>query len=110
MEETLSSQPVSTRLRRIAELAREESRVFTSIVHVIDMALLRDSFQRLRKKASAGIDGQTKASYAEELESNLRDLHDRLRSGRYRATPSRLMWIPKEDGTKRRLSIPTVVS
>ena len=108
MAEPLSSLPVSTRLRRIAELARDDSKVFNSIAHLIDEDLLRSSFDRLRAKAAPGIDGQSKASYAKNLDANLRDLHQRLRAGRYRATPSRQMWIPKEDGSQRRLSIPVL--
>ena len=38
MSETLCSGNVTTRLQRIAELAREDrSRVFTSVAHAIDL-------------------------------------------------------------------------
>jgi len=108
MVETLSSLTVSTRLRRIAEMALDRGRVFTTLAHLIDMQLLRESFRRLRRQAAAGTDGRTKAEYAEDLESNLTDLHRRLTSREYRATPARRMWIPKGDGGKRQLSIPAL--
>src|SRR5208283_1096180 len=41
------------------------------------------------------------------LEANLLDLLDRLKSGRYRAPPVRRAYIPKADGSQRMLGIPT---
>jgi group II intron reverse transcriptase/maturase len=79
--------------------------VFTTLAHLIDRELLQEAFRRLRKKAAAGIDGQSKAEYAKDLESNLEDLHERLRSRKYRATPARRVWIPKEDGSQRPIAI-----
>jgi RNA-directed DNA polymerase len=35
-------------------------------------------------------------------------LHDRLKSGRYRAQPLRRIYIRKEDGKKRAISIPAL--
>ena len=39
--------------------------------------------------------------------SNLLDLLDRIKSGRYRAPPVRRAYIPKADGSQRPLGIPT---
>jgi retron-type reverse transcriptase len=39
--------------------------------------------------------------YAEHLDENLRDLHERLRSGRYQAASIERVWIEKEDGGQR---------
>jgi group II intron reverse transcriptase/maturase len=108
MEETLSSLPVSTRLRRIAEKARDRQWVFKTLAHLIDVPLLRESFLGLRAGAAPGIDGQSKSDYGRCLDQNLGELHERLRSLRYRATPSRRMWIEKEDGSQRALSIPAL--
>ncbi len=60
------------------------------------------------RSLATGIDGETKADYAKDLESNLVDLHERLRSRRYRATPSRRAWVPKEGGQRRAISIPAL--
>jgi len=54
------------------------------------------------------VDGVTWAGYGQDLEANLRALHDRLHSGRYRARPSRRAWIPKADGRQRPLGIATM--
>jgi RNA-directed DNA polymerase len=39
--------------------------------------------------------------YGRDLEARLADLHERVASGRYRATPSRRAYIPKVDGRLR---------
>src|SRR3954449_4931695 len=54
-----------------------------------------------------GIDGVTAADYEANLEANLLDLLDRIKSGRYRTPPVRRAYIPKADGTQRPLGIPT---
>ena len=45
--------------------------------------------------------------YEVNLEANLLDLLDRIKSGRYRAPPVRRAYIPKADGSQRPLGIPT---
>ena len=49
----------------------------------------------------------TAADYEADLEANLEYLLNRLKSGCYRAPPVRRHHIPKADGTKRPLGIPT---
>ncbi len=75
--------------------------VFERIAHHLEEALLEEAFHRLRKDAAPGIDGQTAAEYAKGLRDNLRDLHERLCTHTYRATPSKRTWIPKDDGSQR---------
>ena len=79
--------------------------VFTSLAHRIDVFLLKQSFKRLSKGSSPGIDQITAKQYAENLMANLHDLHQRLRSGRYRAMPVKRIWIDKENGKKRPIGI-----
>ena len=43
--------------------------------------------------------------YGQDLEVNLRDLHARVQAGRYRAKPTRRVYIPKADGRQRPLGI-----
>ena len=47
-----------------------------------------------------------KSPYAEHLDENLRDLHARLRSGRYQAAPVERVWIEKDDGGQRPIGKP----
>jgi RNA-directed DNA polymerase len=100
---------MSTDLTRIAELARgDRKRTFTSIAHLLTPGSLSVAFGSLRKEASAGVDGVTYAEYEEGFWERISDLHDRLRSGRYRAQPLRRAYIPKEDGQKRAISVPAL--
>jgi retron-type reverse transcriptase len=102
----MSSPTLSTRFQRIAEQASDKAWVFTTLAHLIDMELLREAFGQLRREAAPGVDGQTAAEYAVDLDAHLRDLHERLGRQQYRATPGRRVWIEKEDGSQRPLAIP----
>jgi retron-type reverse transcriptase len=51
------------------------------------------------------VDEVTWAAYGQDLEDNLRGLHERLHAGRYRARPTRRVYIPKADGRLRPLGI-----
>ena len=97
-----------TKQQWIAEQARKHpDRVFTSLHHLIDGEWMREAYRRTRKDGATGIDGVTAADYEKDLEANLDDLLDRMKSGRYFAPPVRRHYIPKADGTKRPLGIPT---
>jgi group II intron reverse transcriptase/maturase len=71
------------------------------------MDWMKEAYRLTRKDGAPGIDGVTATIYEANLEANLRDLLDRIKSGRYRAPPVRRAYIPKADGTQRPLGIPT---
>jgi RNA-directed DNA polymerase len=100
---------VSTRLQRIAELARQRpGMALTTLAHHIDMDFLREAYRRTRRDGAAGVDGQTAEDYAANLEGNLQALLERFKSGLYRAPPVRRVHIPKGDGRETRpIGIPT---
>jgi group II intron reverse transcriptase/maturase len=108
MAEKPSSTDISTKLERIARLAREMPGVaITSLSHHIDMDWLREAYRRTRKDGALGTDGQSAAEYATKLEENLQSLLDRAKSGTYRAPSVRRVHIPKGSGGTRPLGIPT---
>jgi len=108
MADTLKSGNVSTKLARIAELAREDrKRAFVSIAQVIDVEWMREAYHRTRKDGAVGVDRQTAEEFAEHLEANLKALVDGLHSGRYKAPPVRRVHIPKGEGKTRPIGIPT---
>jgi RNA-directed DNA polymerase len=100
---------MSTELDRIADLARGKKEMqFTSIAHLLTVEALERAWTSLQKDASAGADGVTHAEYGAHLRENLQQLHDRLKSRQYRAQPLRRVYIPKEAGGQRALSIPAL--
>jgi RNA-directed DNA polymerase len=78
-----------------------------SLHHVIDLDWMKEAYRLTRKDGAPGIDGVTAADYEANLEANLVDLLDRIKSGRYRAPPVRRAYIPKADGSQRMLGIPS---
>jgi retron-type reverse transcriptase len=78
---------------------------FTALLHHVDVDRLRAAYWAIRPKAAPGVDGVTWSDYGADLEVNLRDLHDRVHAGRYRARPSRRVFISKADGRLRPLGV-----
>ncbi len=109
MKDTSRSENISTRLLKIAELAKKAPKmVFTTLAHHIDEEFLKEAYRRTRKDGAAGVDGQSGAEYAKHLETNLPRLLNQFKSGCYKAPPVRRVEIPKGDGKKTRpIGIPT---
>ena len=100
----------STKRQWIADLARTKpDTVLFSLHHVIDLEWMREAYRRTRKDGATGIDGVTATEYEVNLEANLLDLLERIKSGRYHAPPVRRVYIPKAGGKDelRPLGIPT---
>lgn len=103
---TQSRGSVSQRLERVRERAElKKTERFTSLLHHLDLDLLRWAYSRLKREAAPGVDGQTWKQYGERLEENLVELHARVHSGAYRPQPSRRTYIAKADGRQRPLGI-----
>ena len=95
-----------TKLDRISERAvKQKESVFNNLGHIIDLQMLRDCYQQLEGRKAVGIDGVTKEIYGRKLEDNLQDLLSRIRRCAYKPQPSKLVEIPKEDGSVRPLAI-----
>ena len=100
-----------TELSRLTELAKADKTTrFLSIAHLLTPAALLAAFDSLRKDASAGVDEVTYRQYEQDVWRNIPTLHDRLVNKQYRAQPLRRVYIPKENGKERPISIPTVTA
>jgi RNA-directed DNA polymerase len=100
---------MSTEINRLSELAKEDpKRQFFSIAHLITPEKMYAAFLNLRKDASAGVDGVTYEEYEKDAARNIRELQQRLKDGKYRAQPLRRVYIPKENGKQRPISIPAL--
>jgi RNA-directed DNA polymerase len=70
---------------------------------------MRKAWERVKvNKGKHGVDGVTIEVFGNELEANLRELHEELKGKTYRPQPVRRVYIPKADGRQRPLGIPTV--
>src|SRR5262250_470175 len=109
MAGTSGSTNVSTKLGQIAKLARDRPQeALTTLAHHIDIDWLREAHRRTRKDGAVGVDRQTAAEYATNLEGNLLSLLRRAKSGTYVAPPVWRVEIPKGDGSQTRpIGIPT---
>jgi RNA-directed DNA polymerase len=103
---TQSEVRVSQGLAGVRRVARERKEMkFTALLHHLTVALLRESFYALKRKAAPGVDGVRWQEYETGLEDRLADLHSRVHRGAYRAQPSRRVNIPKPDGRQRPLGV-----
>src|SRR5947199_884084 len=104
--QTLRRDTASNGLAAARRAARQSKTVrFTALLHHITTDLLKQSYLALTRDAAPGTDGVTWQTYGENLEEKLKDLHDHVHRGSYRARPARRTYIPKADGSKRPLSI-----
>jgi group II intron reverse transcriptase/maturase len=93
----------------VREVARRDKEArFTALLHHVTLERLRWAYWAISPKAAPGVDGVMWDAYGQELEARLRDLHERVQQGRYRARPSRRAYIPKADGRLRPLGIATL--
>ncbi len=101
---------VPSALERIREAAQKDRKQrFTALLHHAYVAdRLRESYFRLKREATPGIDGETWRHYGEKLEENLQDLSERLKRGAYRARPVQRVYIPKADGRQRPIGVPVL--
>ena len=103
---TPSRDTASIGLVVVRQAARRSKSVrFTALLHHITADLLKQSYLALVRDAAPGTDGVTWQAYGENLDDKLKDLHERIHKGSYRARPAKRSYIPKADGSKRPLSI-----
>ena len=102
---------MSSALDRVRQVAvRDKEARFTALLHHVTLERLVMAYWALSPKAAPGVDGVSWTAYGQDLEANLRDLHERVQQGRYRASPSRRAYIPKADGRQRPLGVATVTA
>jgi retron-type reverse transcriptase len=88
---------MSPGLSKVVERAKREPEArFSSLADHLDEAALKRAFACSRQ----GVDGMSKEEYAKHLDENIRDLHQRLRTQKYRHQPIRRVHIPKGPGSR----------
>jgi RNA-directed DNA polymerase len=81
---------------------------------LLELALTRENLQAAWKrvkanKGAAGVDGLDIEQTARMLQTSWSQIRQELLAGRYRPQPVRRVMIPKPDGSRRELGIPTVL-
>ena len=103
-----SSESVSTKQQRIAEMAKQmPEATLWSLSRFIDVDWLQEAHRRTRKDGAPGVDGTTADEYAAKLDEHLAALLEHAKAGTYRAPPVRRAHIPKGEGDTRAIGIPT---
>ncbi len=95
--------PGAERIRQFVK--RNPKEKLTALLHHITAEALEQAYLALKRDAAAGVDGMTWGEYGDGLAERLLDLHGRVQRGAYRATPVRLVEIPKPGGGTRPLGI-----
>ena len=110
MNDTQRSEYVCTVQQRIAELARERPQeCFTALNHYLTVDWLKAAYERVKPDSAPGVDGQSWEEYGKNLEENLLELLNRVKSGSYFAPPVKRVHIPKGDGKETRgIGMPTI--
>lgn len=100
---------MTTELTRFTQGERKQSqRRYTSLMGMLfNVAGLTASVHRQPRNKAVGVDGIGKADYEQHLVANLADLSARVRRMAYRPKPARRVYIPKANGSKRPLGIPS---
>ena len=97
---------LQTKLERVEQRSRQDRRaVFNNLGHLLNLELLQSSYHSLEGSKAVGVDGITKDNYGKNLELNLEQLLLKIRRGAYHPKASRIVEIPKVDGSMRPLAI-----
>ena len=105
---------VSALRHKLGQKARQEPkfRFYTLYDRIYRRDVLMAGWQMVaRNRGSAGVDGISIPSIQSEpggVEALIEELHEELASHRYRPRAIKRVWLPKPDGGKRPLGIPTV--
>jgi RNA-directed DNA polymerase len=82
---------------------------YSLIDKVYHMENLKQAYGAVKANNGApGIDGQTVQAFGENLATEIAQLHLELKTKTYKPSPVRRVEIPKPDGSKRPLGVPTV--
>lgn len=106
---TKCKQEMETKLKKIAILSRENRRMkFDWLIQHFSKENLTICFHELDGKKAKGEDGVSKEEYGENLDKNVENLIERMKSLNYYPAPVREVKIPKDNGKYRPLGISNI--
>lgn len=90
---------------RISLRAQKKETVFNNLLTHISVDSLKEAFKALNGNKALGVDNINKMVYGKNLETNLKDLMNRIHNGSYKPMPKREILIPKANGKTRPIAI-----
>lgn len=100
---------MQTSLQGIRQKAKQnKEHRFQNLYRLLNEDNLTESWKKLNKKASAGVDKITAKEFELNLKENIKEITSSLKDRRYRAKLVRRVNIPKGNGKSRPLGIPTI--
>jgi group II intron reverse transcriptase/maturase len=100
---------MGTEVERIRQLVAEyPDRKLQTLMHCVNKESLTKAHEEQSARKAAGVDGEVKTSYGENLGDKIDNLLERMKRFSYRPQPVRRVYIPKEGKSGLRpLGIPT---
>ena len=103
---TQSQRTTTSKLMSVREIAKKDKNAqFNSLFHLINVELLIKGFDSLDRKSATGIDNISWQDYNKNLLENIKSLKEEISNGSYKPQPARIIYIPKADGSDRKISI-----
>lgn len=97
---------MATKAEGIREQSAKYPRVENLMHNVNEETLISEHRKQNRKKA-VGVDGVSKDQYDENAKENIRELVERMKKFQYKPLPVKRVYIPKANGKKRPLGLPS---
>ena len=89
---------------------RKERTSMELLEKVLDDKNLYEAYKQVYKnKGTSGVDGVTVEELGQYMYLHKEEIKEQIRNRKYKPSPVRRVYIPKENGDKRGLGIPTVV-
>ena len=81
---------------------------FGNLYGLINKEALYQAWKDINKKSATGIDKETASEFGSNLDKNIKELVEELKSKRYKAKLVKRVYIPKGNGKTRPLGLPTL--
>ena len=97
---------MATKAEEIREQSAKYPRV-ENLMHNVNEETLMSEHRKQNRKKAVGVDGVSKDRYDENAEENIRELVKRMKKFQYKPLPVKRVYIPKANGKKRPLGLPS---
>jgi RNA-directed DNA polymerase len=104
---------VSEMQRKLSQRATEEpehtfKNLYSLLCNEVWLRVAHHAVNTNQGRETAGIDGMTMSNFNGDLERNLKSLQEQLKARIFEPVPVKRVYIPKKNGKKRPLGIPTI--